>query len=212
MRDGPQGPQGDTGAAGSADTPSQVLAKLATVDGAGSGLDADLLDGVTLAALQRRGTTTSCPAGQRMTAIGANGDVTCAADLTAPTGTASGDLSGSYPGPQIAANAVTGANVLDGSLGKADLTAALGPSGTAFNGFVIAAQTCRMNVLSNINTGAASGDIVVPRFASGTVPDGLVLQPYIVGADGDVVRILCNATSVDISLTGSYQIAFDRIR
>jgi len=167
---------------------------------------------VTLAALQRRGTTTSCSAGQRMTAIGATGDVTCAEDITAPTGTASGDLSGSYPGPLIAPNAVTGAKVFDGSLGKADFTAPLGPSGTVFNGFVVAAQTCRMNVLSNINAGAAPGDIIVPRISSGAVPDGLVMQPYIVGADGDVVRILCNATSVDISLTGSYQIAFDRIR
>jgi hypothetical protein len=54
---GPPGPQGDTGLtgsmgpagppgpAGTADTAAQVLAKLVTVDGAGSGLDADLLDG-----------------------------------------------------------------------------------------------------------------------------------------------------------------------
>lgn len=48
---GPQGPQGDpgpagpTGPAGSPDTAAQVLAKLITVDGAGSNLDADLLDG-----------------------------------------------------------------------------------------------------------------------------------------------------------------------
>ena len=45
---GPQGetgPQGPPGADGSPDTAAQVLAKLVTVDGAGSGLDADLLDG-----------------------------------------------------------------------------------------------------------------------------------------------------------------------
>jgi len=42
---GATGPTGMTGAQGSADTAAQVLAKLITVDGAGSGLDADLLDG-----------------------------------------------------------------------------------------------------------------------------------------------------------------------
>jgi hypothetical protein len=42
---GPQGIQGPAGADGSPDTAAQVLAKLITVDGAGSGLDADLLDG-----------------------------------------------------------------------------------------------------------------------------------------------------------------------
>jgi hypothetical protein len=36
-----------TGPAGSPDTPAQVLSKLATVDGAGSSLDADTLDGLS---------------------------------------------------------------------------------------------------------------------------------------------------------------------
>lgn len=52
---GPTGPQGiqgtagstgDTGPAGSPDTGNDILAKLAPVDGTGSGLDADTLDGV----------------------------------------------------------------------------------------------------------------------------------------------------------------------
>jgi hypothetical protein len=41
---GPEGPQGPAGT-GSADTAAQILTKLVTVDGTGSGLDADLLDG-----------------------------------------------------------------------------------------------------------------------------------------------------------------------
>lgn len=39
-------PKGTDGASGSADTPVQVLDKIKTVDGAGSGLDADTLDGI----------------------------------------------------------------------------------------------------------------------------------------------------------------------
>ncbi|MCA9538597.1 MAG: hypothetical protein KC620_06895 [Myxococcales bacterium] len=50
---GPQGPQGPAGGDGSADTPAQVLAKLVQVDGAGSGLDADRLDGVSSAQFMR---------------------------------------------------------------------------------------------------------------------------------------------------------------
>lgn len=42
---GATGPTGPTGPSGSPDTAAQVLAKLVTVDGSGSGLDADLLDG-----------------------------------------------------------------------------------------------------------------------------------------------------------------------
>jgi len=44
---GPTGPTGFTGSQGSPDTASQILAKLVTVDGASSGLDADLLDGIS---------------------------------------------------------------------------------------------------------------------------------------------------------------------
>ena len=43
---GAQGIQGEPGTSGSADTPQQILSKLVTVDGAGSGLDASLLDGL----------------------------------------------------------------------------------------------------------------------------------------------------------------------
>jgi len=42
---GPRGPQGEQGPAGSPDTPEQVRDKLAQVDGAGSGIDADSVDG-----------------------------------------------------------------------------------------------------------------------------------------------------------------------
>jgi hypothetical protein len=43
---GPQGPAGPAGSDGSPDTGTQILGKLASVDGAGSGLDADSLDGI----------------------------------------------------------------------------------------------------------------------------------------------------------------------
>jgi hypothetical protein len=50
---GPQGPKGDPGANGSPDTPQQVLTKLAQVDGSGSGIDADTIDGIHATGLLR---------------------------------------------------------------------------------------------------------------------------------------------------------------
>lgn len=50
---GPEGARGPTGPAGSPDTPAQVLEKSKQVDGSGSGLDADALDGVDSSAFGR---------------------------------------------------------------------------------------------------------------------------------------------------------------
>jgi len=62
---GPQGPQGlkgdqgDPGVDGSPDTAAEVLAKLITVDGTSSGLDADLLDGHHASDFENAGTAAS---------------------------------------------------------------------------------------------------------------------------------------------------------
>ena len=50
---GDTGAQGATGPAGSPDTSAQVLTKIKTVDGSGSGLDADLLDGIQASSFLR---------------------------------------------------------------------------------------------------------------------------------------------------------------
>jgi hypothetical protein len=80
--DGAAGPQGPAGAAGpqgpagSADTPAEVLAKLLSVDGRGSGLDADLLDGLDGSAYQQAVTDT-CTGNNWMQSIAADGRATC---------------------------------------------------------------------------------------------------------------------------------------
>lgn len=55
---GPVGPQGPPGQNGSPDSPQQVLDKLLTVDGMGSGLDADRLDGISAESFARTGSDT----------------------------------------------------------------------------------------------------------------------------------------------------------
>ena len=50
---GATGATGATGPAGSPDTAAQVLTKIKTVDGSGSGLDADTVDGIQGASLLR---------------------------------------------------------------------------------------------------------------------------------------------------------------
>ena len=73
---GATGPQGVQGAQGSPDSAAQVLTKLLTVDGPGSGLNADALDGLSSASFVGTGAA------------------------------AGGDLSGSFSNLQIAGNAV----------------------------------------------------------------------------------------------------------
>src|SRR3954468_24969133 len=67
-------------------TAAEILAKLKTLDGAGSGLDADRLDGVDLPLLQKRVGGT-CATNLFLQSIAANGAVGCGA-LTAPLGLA----------------------------------------------------------------------------------------------------------------------------
>jgi hypothetical protein len=99
---GDKGDQGDLGPAGSPDTPQQVLDKIKTVDGAGSGLDADLLAGAALGDLQRRITGT-CPAGQYLRAVDATGGVSCGTDADS-----GGDITGVAAGTGLTGGATTG--------------------------------------------------------------------------------------------------------
>ncbi|ADB51849.1 hypothetical protein [Conexibacter woesei] len=80
---GPQGPVGPVGPAGSADTPAEVLAKLLQVDGPGSGIDAEFLNGQPAGFYQQR-VSGRCPSGNYMQEIAADGTVRCDNPLRAP--------------------------------------------------------------------------------------------------------------------------------
>ncbi len=83
------------------------------------------------------------------------------------TGPAGGDLTGNYPNPQIGANAISGTEVADGTLGAADIAVATG----TFTGDLgsIAAGACNFDV-SGYLAGTHPGDAVVvgPNSATAT--------------------------------------------
>ena len=190
--DGAPGQDGEDGAPGhdgSPDTPAQVLDKLKTVDGDGSGIDADRIDNVDSADLQRRGNETTCPAGQKATALGVSGNLSCAADADTtytagsglllsggafstnfgttagtvtqgndprlsdsrpPTGDAGGDLTGTYPSPQIGT----------GSVGMAEMAPLIGTS-TGRNGFWNPGNTSQRVMATGTVSPTANGSCYV---------------------------------------------------
>jgi hypothetical protein len=218
----PQGEQGDTGppgaagppgADGSPDTPNQILAKLTQVDGPGSSLDADLLDGLASSDLQRRGSATTCSGSDKVTGLAQTGNVTCAADSTTPSGPADGDLDGTYPNPTIEPNAVNAGKVADGSLGLDDMSTVMPISITPFySRFAsIPAQACEWEVASTTRAGIEAGDLVVP--SPGALAEGSIMLPYVAVHDGDHMVGICNATDTAMTHdTSQRSIAFRVIR
>lgn len=91
---GSEGPQGRDGDDGSPDTGPQILTKLQPVDGAGSGLDADLLDGKSASDFL----ASAAKAADADKLDGKDGS-----DFLGATASAGGDLDGSYPSPALRA-------------------------------------------------------------------------------------------------------------
>jgi hypothetical protein len=82
----PKGPTGPQGPAGSPDSAGQVLEKLLTVDGAGSGIDSDTVDGKS------------------------------AGEFLGASAVAGGDLTGSYPDPQLGPDSVNQIELADDAI------------------------------------------------------------------------------------------------
>ena len=176
-----------------------MLAKLVTVDGAASALDADLIDGVDLASLQQRTSTPACPAGQFLRSLAASGSPTCAS--------------------------VASADITDGSIREEDVgTLTLGLRGN--NIAVVSFQRSNVPIPSvaagacvpvNDDAGAggpvlaAVGDFVIPFRPIG-FPDGLSLEPAVTDTNLRAVFEVCNRTAAAIDPADTFDIGILAIR
>ena len=211
---GAPGEQGPPGTGGSPDQPADVLAKLLQVDGDGSGLDADLLGGLPHASYQQRVAGT-CAAGSWVSAVAADGTVTCnsvaapltltqtettgralTADITnASSGERAISVNNAGVGPGVFVN-TTGGNSLWGVVGSISSAAVIGDSSSGEA--VVARQNgavCELNIGKCNGIGAVVGrhDGTGGYGVRGFVTDpngaiGVLGQSGISGGTGTAVR------------------------
>jgi hypothetical protein len=160
---GPTGPTGPAGSAGSADTPAGVLSKLLTVDGAASGLDADLLDGNSSAA------------------------------FVADADSANGDVTGPFSALQLKADSVGLDELATGAVTIRNMKSGMPTNtstGHTFDPPSIPAQECwyKFITLDNADRGEM---VILSESGTNQLSAGLMLLPTM-AREGGVPLALCN--------------------
>jgi hypothetical protein len=110
---------------------------------------------------------------------------------------AGGSLSGTYPAPAIANDAITSAQVADGGLRLADVASAVSTY-TIGSGATAPAHGCYS---VGIGTPASANDLIVASFSGSTVTAGVVAVAHVSASSTIVVRA-CNITDTDVNVSG----------
>lgn len=193
---GTNGTNGAPGTNGSPDTAAQVLEKAKTVDGAGSGLDADTLDGITAAGFL----ATNAPAG--------------------------GDVAGPLSNLQVGTNAITASEIADDAITSLEIAAgAVGTSeiadGTVASADIAADTIAATDIATSgvgsaeiLNESIASADIddatiVAADIATGAVASTEILDSTI--ASGDIALDTIDNVDIAADAVESSEIAVDAV-
>ncbi len=184
---GAAGPQGPTGPNGSADTAADVLAKLLTVDGAGSGLDADLLGGASTA-----GGDLSGGFGNLQLGLGAVGSSEVALESLAAVDIGANAIGNS----EMAGDAVGSAEVAANSLRIADLAITVQEDHTVDYVGTINNDTCTVTI-DEAATGAAANSYTIVYSVRGAGTPGWSMEGELNPAAGEGRYRICNDTGAN---------------
>jgi hypothetical protein len=126
--------------------------------------------------------TGTCSSGQAVAAVAQDGAVSCVGTGGPPSGSAGGDLTGSYPNPQLGAGAVNSAKVLDNSLTGADIL-----NGTLVGGDIAANQITGAHIAdAQVATADLANSVVTnAKLAPSAVGSAQVADNSLTGVDVD---------------------------